>query len=127
MRCGQVVVSGNLRSRSASIDKTKYKKYYEGVVELYHDYYFVAENDIDFVSCLLLCVPQGTQMYLRIILAQFYNFTSFNNNSSTRSTLPTGLGQNPTRGPTATHHLSLPGLRYQTLLTTCQTSSPVED
>jgi hypothetical protein len=47
-------------------------------------------------------------------------------NSSTRSTLPTGLGQNPTRGPTATHHLSLPGLRYQTLLTTCQTSSPVE-
>jgi hypothetical protein len=45
---------------------------------------------------------------------------------STRSTLPLGLGQNPPRGPTATHHLSLPGQRYQTLLTTCQTSSPVE-
>jgi hypothetical protein len=27
------------------------------------------------------------------------------------------LGQNPTRGPTATHHFSLPGLRYKTLLT----------
>jgi hypothetical protein len=45
---------------------------------------------------------------------------------STRSTLPPGLGQNPPRGPTATHHLSLSGLRYQTLLTAGQTSSPVE-
>jgi hypothetical protein len=45
---------------------------------------------------------------------------------STRPTFLSGLGQNPTRGPTATHHLSLPGLRYKTLLTTCQKSSPVE-
>jgi hypothetical protein len=63
-------------------------------------------------------------MYLRIILAQYYKFQLII--PSTRSTLPPGLGQNPPRGPTATHHLSLPGLRYQTLLTTYQTSSPVE-
>jgi hypothetical protein len=45
---------------------------------------------------------------------------------STRPTFLSGLGQNPKRGPTATRHLSLPGLRYKTLLTTCQTYSPVE-
>jgi hypothetical protein len=79
-----------------------------------------------FVCLFVTMHPAGTQMYLRIILAQFLQVSI--NNSSTRSTLPTGLGQNPTGGPTATHHLSLPGLRYQTLLTiaTCHTSSPVE-
>jgi hypothetical protein len=73
--------------------------------------------------CLLLCVPQGRDVFAN------YTGTMLQVSiiiPSTRSTLPPGLGQNPPRGPTATHHLSLPGPWYQTLLTACQTSSPVE-
>jgi hypothetical protein len=73
--------------------------------------------------CLLLCVLQGRDVFAN------YTGTILQVSiviPSTRSTLLSGLGQHLTRDPTATHHLSLPGLRYKTLLTTCQTSSPVE-
>jgi hypothetical protein len=56
----------------------------------------------------------------------WHNITSFNNNSIHTIHAPVRFEPASTRDPTATHHLSLPGLRNKTLLTTCQTSSPVE-
>jgi hypothetical protein len=73
--------------------------------------------------CLLLCVPQGRGCICELY---WHNITSFNNNSFHTIHAPVRFEPSSTRDPTATHHLSLPGLRYKTLLTTWQTSSPVE-
>jgi hypothetical protein len=67
--------------------------------------------------------PAGTRCICELY---WHNITSFNNNSIHTIHAPVRFEPASTRDPTATHHLSLPGLRYKTLLTTCQTSSPVE-
>jgi hypothetical protein len=67
--------------------------------------------------------PAGTRCICELY---WHNITSFNNNSFHTIHAPVRFEPASTRDPTATHHLSLHGLRYKTLLTTCQTSSPVE-
>jgi hypothetical protein len=67
--------------------------------------------------------PAGTRC-----ICEFYwhNFTSYNNNSFTRSTLLTGLSQNPRGIPQPRITLTSQAQGTKILLTTCQTSSPVE-
>jgi hypothetical protein len=77
-----------------------------------------------FHVCLFVTMrPAGTRCICELY---WHNITSFNNNSFHTIHAPVRFEPASTRDPTATHHLSLPGLRYKTLLTTCQTSSPVE-
>jgi hypothetical protein len=72
--------------------------------------------------CLFVTMrPAGTRCICELY---WHNITSFNNNSFHTIHAPVRFEPVSTRDPTATHHLSLPGLRYKTLLTTCQTSSP---
>jgi hypothetical protein len=52
---------------------------------------------------------------LRIILAQYYK--SFNNNSFHTIHAPARFEPESTGDPTATHHLNLPGPRYQRVAT----------
>jgi hypothetical protein len=84
------------------------------------------ENVVDMVRTQLLkfvCLFAGRGCICGLY---WHNFTSYNNNSVHTTNAPVRFGPESTRGPTATRHLSLPGLRYKTLLTTCRTSSPVE-
>jgi hypothetical protein len=77
----------------------------------------VPQHDV----CLFVTMrPAGTRCICELY---WHSITSFNNNSLHTIHAPVRFGPASTRDPTATHHLSLPGLRYKTLLTTCQTSS----
>jgi hypothetical protein len=76
-----------------------------------------------FVCLFVTMRPAGTRCICELY---WHNITSFNHNSFHTIHAPVRFEPASTRDPTATHHLSLPGLRYKTLLTTCQTSSPVD-
>jgi hypothetical protein len=80
-------------------------------------------QNIGLVCLFVTMRPAGTRCIFELY---WHNITSFNNNSFHMIHAPVRFEPASTRDPAATHHLSLPGLRYKTLLTTCQTSSPVE-
>jgi hypothetical protein len=66
-------------------------------------------------QCLFVCLfvtmrPAGTRCICELY---WHNITSFNNNSFHMIHAPVRFEPASTRDPTATHHLSLPGLRYQ--------------
>jgi hypothetical protein len=76
-----------------------------------------------FVCLFVTMRPAGTRCICELY---WHNFTSYNNNSFTRSTLLTGLSQNPRGIPQPRITLTSQAQGTKILLTTCQTSSPVE-
>jgi hypothetical protein len=74
--------------------------------------------------CLLRRVPPGTRMYFQIILAQFLQVSI--NNSVHTTNAPVRFGPESNEGSHSHASPYPPRPKVQNLLTTCQTSSPVE-